>query len=287
MKKISIIGFLLILGIMIISCSQSTSTGGSTGGKGEIRGSVNLFDTDGMQIFGISGVKVSAENDLRDSVTQFPGNLFDLKNLPDGIIPLVFSKEGFAELHDFGTISTINHFGDYGIASLYQISHCTPDIVLRPFEDCYIYDNFRDTEIYSAAAGGYLHLWIYDSLYETNGLAQFSSRILDPPNYQGAYKASVRLYFSSRDSIVPSDPSSFQFASDQTVVDPVSGSGTISIYRDSLFKKGLASSMKIYCVAFASGRLTQSQFYYDKSTGKKIYTGLSPFHSDIRSFQFQ
>lgn len=270
---------LSITGLMMAGCHQNTSP--ATTGIGRVTGAVKLVDTMSNVLINSSGIHISPENSTRFVLSDSLGN-FTIDSLPDGVATLVFSKPGFAEFH---LLCQVNdppvRFGTLG---LYAISHLTPNIVIRPFEDCTIRYNFRDTQIFSFEAGGhFIHVWVYDSLYEEFGIAQFSSRVIDGPNYAGQYGASVQFFFSSQDNISPQDPGTFQFATEQTGVG-YDGIGTITIYRDSLLHHGFTANSLIKCAAFTTGPRTHDIFYTDKATGKKIYTGLSPIHSEIRSF---
>jgi hypothetical protein len=280
MKQNFIIIIFLAIGVAFNSCKQSTSVITS----GEILGAVQLFDTTNNSIANAEGVKVSVEGGSQFTLTNSAGN-FSLSGLPDGEIILIFSKSGFAEVRNTVQINSAGYSVNYGTQHLYTISHLSPDIVLRPFEPCFIKYNFRDTQIFSNEAGGhFLHVWVYDSLYEDFGISQFSSRILDAPNNAGSYGASIKIYFGAQDSITPTDPGTFAFSSEILTVDNSDGLATMNIYRDSLLHHGFQSNSKIYCAAFAAGLLTQNQFYTDKTTGQNIYTGFSPIHSEIRNF---
>lgn len=277
-----VIGILLLLGATLVSCRQSPTSPPRT--DGEVRGGVELYDTLGNKMIDASGVQVSVEGSAQFALTDAEG-IYSINGLPEGQIPLIFSKPGFAEVHSAVQSNFGSQAGNFSVFSLFELSHLSPDIVLRPFEACYVRYNFRDTQIYSYEAGGhFIHVWIYDSTYEEQGLARFSGRILDAPNYQGKYGASIRMYFSARESISPLDPYSFAFATDMKPVDSYDGSVDMDIYRDSLLHHGLLSDTKIYCAAFATGFLTRNQFYTDRASGKKIYTGSGPISSGIRSF---
>ncbi len=278
-KKNCTIGILFSLSAGFLCCKQTVLPATD----GVITGTVALFDTIGNAIPNSEGVKISVENASQFTVTDGSGN-FSLSGLAIGQAALVFSKSGFAEVYNSVQVSSESHSGNVGTQPLYAIRHLSPNIVTRPFGECYARFNFRDTQIYSSAAGGMLHYWLYDSVYEQFGLTQFSSRILDAPNKNESYTASIRIYFSAQDSISLRDPNSFEFSTETNSVDNKTGSMTVDIYRDSLIRHGFGSNSKIYCAAFASGSLTKNYFFTDKTTGKKIYTSFSPIHSEIRSF---
>ncbi len=275
----SIITSLLLFGILAGGCHNAlTPDSNST-----INGAVALIDTAGNFVAGLSGIQVAVDGGSQSTLTDSMGH-FTLENVPDGNIPLIFFKPGFAEFHDHCTVSAASHSATYGTASLFQISRISSNIVLRPFGECFVRYNFRDTQVFSHAAGIYIHSWLYDSLYEQYGLTQFSCRIMDAPNHLGRFGASVQIYFSDQDSISPAGVNSYRFATQQQTVDVNDGSVSFDIYRDSLLKHGFVSNSTIYCTAFANGYYTQEIFYTDKASGKEIFTGFSPLHSEIRSF---
>jgi len=280
MRKTNVIArFFFFPALLACSCHSASSPETS----GTISGTVILIDTAGNSLLDNSGVRIWVEGSSQSVETNSEG-YFKLQGLPDGIIPLVFSKLGFAELYDRETILHASQIGSFVPLQLFAISKMTPNITIRPFADCYIRYNFRDTQKYSVEAGGIIHYWLYDSMYETRGLAEFSSRILNAPNRSGHYSAAIRMYFSKTDSISSLDPDSFEFASSVLEVNSADGTVTYDLYRDSLEHHGFKTDSKIYCAAFASGENTYYQSYIEPASGKKIYTGFSPLHSEVKSF---
>ncbi len=160
MKKIFLIVFLLS-SCWLFSCSQAPTTPTHT--DAVAWGGVELFDSVGNAILDASGVRVSVERASQFTVTDSKGR-FTIEGLPEGQISLIFSKEGFAEVHNLIQSKTGTQAGSYPVYPLFAISHLIPNIVLRPFEGCYVRFNFKDSLIFSCEAGGYLiHQWFYDS----------------------------------------------------------------------------------------------------------------------------
>jgi hypothetical protein len=251
---------LLLLFVMFFCACKYEGT--SVGiGKGTIYGYVYLHDS----IYGndvnprdFSGIRISIEDGSQQTTTDYDGQ-YSLKGIPDKKFSLSFSRPGF------GMHKDVNHLFSpltgteteyYPTVRLYTIRKLTPNLVLRPFTS--------DT---------------------SSTRAIFSARVLDSQyfNNQGAYP-SVKLYFGKTSSLSAFDPNSFQYQSEFVQISDGNNIATIPVYRDSLIANGFHSGENVYCVAFACGFLTQNEFYIDPATGKKIFTGLSPFHSEARNF---
>jgi hypothetical protein len=245
--------------VALLGCkSNPTSPSNSVGtGNGEINGYANLYDTNGVVMNDHSGIAVSVENGSQTTITDSDGQ-FTLMGIPNATFTLIFSKPGFAESHHIDYIykdtSTLQY---YGLRKLFQTRRLTPDIVLRPFE------------------GG-----------DTNNpyqLAMFSSRILDTLKNQ-QYSGLIKLYFGHDASVSPQNPNSFEYMTPLAMVDAQDGTANIAVFRDSLLNYGFQEGTQIYVQAYVTGFYTENQFYIDKASGKRMYTGLSPFSSELKSF---
>jgi len=62
------------------------------------------------------------------------------------------------------------------------------------------------------------------------------------------------------------------------------GAFTFDIYRDTLYKVGFKSGENVYAISVAGGDVCEYSFYMDVATGKPVYTGFSPIHSEVKSF---
>jgi len=250
---------------ILASCKNNPASSNSIPtGDENIYGYVYLLDSlKGQDISprDFSSVQISIPGGSQYTSTTIDGQ-YELQNVPtSGAFTLVFSKPGFAEHHDASisfSASTGSFIEYYNTVLLYQIRQLTPDIVLRPFQSLSGADTPRT-------------------------VATFTSRIIDSLQTQ-EYSGYIKLYFSKNPSIVPTDAQSFQYALPLIGMDAESGISTIGVFRDSLLNNGFSPSDNIYCTAYYCGFYTKNEFYIDKASGKRIYTGLSPFHSETRSF---
>jgi len=246
---------------------KETSTNFSTGqGNGNIYGYTYLLGSlSGKEITprDFSSVSISVIGGAQTTLTDENGQ-FELQSVPTtGSYSLLFSKAGFAAKYDIDHQFSASHPGSlieiYNTVIMYQIRRLTPNLVLRAFQ---------------SPSGA-------DTPYTE---ALFSSRIVDTITQNRQFSGYIKLYFGKDELISPSNPNSFQFSTPMLQVDAISGIATISVFRDSLLKNGFTSNDKIYCAAYYCGFYTKNEFYPDKKTDKKIYTGLSPFHSVVRDF---
>jgi hypothetical protein len=253
-----------LLSLLLGSC-KDTSTSYSVGtGNGNIYGYIYLLDSNGNDISprDFSNFLISIPGGSQSTSTTVDGQ-YELQGVPtSGSFTLVFSKPGFAEHRDIGHIFRASVPGslieDYNTVIMYRIRQLTPDLVLRPFQSL----NGADSP---------------------HTVAIFTCRIMDSlgKNQYGGY---IKLFFSKTSSIVASDPQSYQYTLPLTGIDAESGISTVGIFRDSLLNNGFSQSDTIYCIAYYTGFYTKNEFYIDNATDKRIYTGLSPFHSEVRSF---
>lgn len=254
-----IFGCVLVVSIAAIGCKDNPTAYSIGSGNGELNGYVVLYDSNGMVLYNHSGATVSAEHGTQYTVTDHDGQ-FTLSGLPNAKFTLIFSKEGFAESRD-ETYDYTKYYKSglipvYGERKMYQIRNLTPNLVLRPFGGA------GDTT----------------SPYKR---AMFSSRIIDSMKQ---YSGLVKLYFGTDTTVSARNPNSFLYTTLPATVDAQDGTVYIGVFRDSLLNHGFRSNTKIYVVAFITGFYTQNQFYIDQASGKRIYTGLSPYNSEVKSF---
>ena len=255
---------IIFCSVLIISaaaggCRYNPASSPIGSGDGALNGYVYLHDTNGNVMASSAGAKVSVESGSQYTTTDSDGQ-FTLSGLPDAKFNLIFSKDGFAESRDF-TYDYTNFYKQsfipvYGARKIFQIRKLTPNLVIRAFEGS------GDTiDIYKKA--------------------MFTSRIIDSLKQ---YSGLIKLYFGTDASISSGKPNSFLYSTTLATVDAQDGTANIAVYRDSLLNHGFISNTKIYVAAYMTGFYTQNQFYIDQVSGKRIYTGLSPFSSEVRNF---
>jgi hypothetical protein len=253
---------LILLFCLLASCEDNPTYYSVGTGEGNIYGYLNLRDSlYGLEIYPLdsSNIKVLIQNGPQSTSTTIGGQ-FELQGIPTSqAFTLIFSKPGFAEHRDIDHIFRANSSSlieYYTTLQLYQIRKLTPNIVLRPFQSLSGADTPRT-------------------------VATLTSRIIDKNQLLTGY---IKLYFSKTSSIVASVPQSYQYSLPLSAIDAESGISTVAVFRDSLLNNGFSQSDTIYCIAYYTGFYTKNEFYIDNATGKRIYTGLSPFHSEVRSF---
>ena len=264
MRK-EIIFVIIFLNALLASC-KDTGTSSVGTGNGNIYSYVSLLDSvnsDDIIPRDFSSVRISIQDGPQSTYTDKDGQ-FELASVPtSGAFTLVFSKNGFAEERDIGHIFTPSQPGSliefYNTVRMYQIRHLTPDIVLRPFQS----ETGADTP-YTRAI--------------------FSGRIIDSIGNNQQYSGYIKFYFGKSELLSAENPNTYLYETPFTEVDAESGIAAIGIYRDTLLHNGFSPLDKIYCVAYYTGFNTKSEFYIDKATGKRIYTGFSPYTSEIRNF---
>lgn len=252
---------LILLLLLLASCGDKSSISGVGTGNGSINGFINLRDTNGNEMSDHSGVRISVLGGSQYAFSDADGQ-WTLENLPAGKFTIISHKDGYADLYDVNHAFTSTIKGDdieyYGLRRLYTISKLTPSLVLRPFEKS------MDSNM-----GGAL-------------VATFSGRIKDT-NVSNSYPQFIKIYFAANPNIDPQNPSSFNSSSRMQSVYS-DGVGYVQVERDSLIAAGFPQLSKVYCVAYAAGYWTEDIGYTDATTGKKINTGLSPIHSEVKSF---
>ena len=224
MKTFSSFTF-LCLSALLISCGPKTDVINntySTAEPGNVKGTVKLFDTNGVAILDASGVKVAMEGTSYSTLTSTDGT-WELQNVPAGTYPsLVYLKTGFPTFKSYqgstqgNIVPTPGNIGAYiiggggtqydGIQSFYQISNISVNLVLRAFEQ-----DYKEITGHYAVINSNLS-YVYDTLVIPNGISTFSSRILDnPPNKLYLYYGI--LFFGKSPTIDPADTKTFLFES--------------------------------------------------------------------------
>jgi hypothetical protein len=278
-------------GIFFSGCSEKTvSPTGGSGAMGNIHGKVTLYDTlldpltngTAARIYDASGVQVTVEGTSYSTLTDSSGE-WHLDNIPSGIYTsVVFAKSGFAKqksmnLGSTGGFSIANNGNEAVNSSLYRISLISCDIVIRPFADYTLHPS-HDTVI--VVNGNSQVVSITDTIDIPNGATTLSSRILDQQNLY--YPEYIGVYFSTISNIDPIDGSTFLTTTGLTNPNEFTGMANMIILRSFLINAGFKPGQTIYCVAYCQGEfITQ---YRDMPTGMTIYTGLSPNHSEVKSF---
>jgi hypothetical protein len=281
-------------GIFFSGCTDKTVSPTGTGAPGNIHGKVMLYDTlsdpftptGAARINDASGVQVTVEGTSYSTVTDSLGQ-WQLSNVPSGTYTsIVFSKAGFAKQKatNLGSnvgFSIVNNGTETINMNLYRISLISCDIVLRPFED---YMEYGEHDTLTVLNGNPSHRYIRDSILIPNGAVTLSSRILDqfPGNFYPCYSI---VYFGANSQIDALDGSTFLYsAQPQSVYTSFTGTADILVLRSALIDAGFRPGQTIYCVAYCSGRFIYSSEYEDMATGMAIYSGLSPNHSEVKSF---
>jgi hypothetical protein len=263
MKHLTPLAFIFI---GLLSSCKDTSSNYSVGtGNGNIYSYVYLLDSNSgqeIQPRDFSGIRISIIGGPQSTLTNLDGQ-FELQSVPTtGAFTMIFTKEGFAEKRDIDHVFNPGSYGSlieyYSTVKLFQIRRLTPNLVLRPFQS----ESGADTP-YSRAI--------------------YTSRIMDSLEH-GTYSGYMKIYFGKTESISADIPNSYLFATPQIQAEAEAGVATTPIYRDSLLNNGFSPSDKIYCKAYYTGFYTKNEFYIDKISGKRIYTGLSPFSSEVRNF---
>jgi hypothetical protein len=296
MKNLHCLALVLIItggGIFFSSCIDKAVS--PNGAPGSIHGKVILYDTlsdpftanGAARIYDASGVQVTVEGTSYSTMTDSLGK-WEIDNIPSGTYPsIVFSKAGFGKqeaknIGSYGSnagFSVVSNGDEFVNMDLYRISLISCDLVLRSFYD-YTKITHHDTLLYE---NGYLNdSTIYDSLLIPNGAATLSSRVLDqiPAEY-----FIILLYFgASPAAIDPLDGKSFLYTSYADVYPVKSLIGNVLIEKDALIDAGFKPGQTIYCVAYCAGKLSFNSGYVDMATGMTIQSGLSPNHSEVKSF---
>jgi len=301
MKDIPVILFILSLGLLV-SCGPKTeivTNTYSTAEPGNVKGTAKLFDTNGVAIPDASGVKVTMEATSYSTLSATDGT-WELQNVAAGTYPsLVYSKTGFPTYKSYqgstqGQQGTSGNIGAYiiggggtqydGVQNFYQISNISVNLVLRAFDEDYNQLTWHDTH--------------YDTLVTPNALATFSSRVLDnPPNKIYPYEGV--LFFGKSPNIDPTDTKTFLFescytdqgyyanqytASNLTGTNISTGIANFTVNKLFLQSAGFIPGETVYCVAYFGNYNIYNNYYIDPPTSMIIFPGLSPHHSEVKSF---
>ena len=272
----------------IPSCKETTV---SSGVPGDIIGTIQLYDTNYVAMTENSGVKVSLESTTYSALSDANGK-WHLTNIPAGTYTLVFSKDGYAtrKQQDFeftgnGTLLYDLLYNGTGVHALYTIPYLFPNIVIRPFEDLLQITNrdsiaTRRDSIGSADSSKYIII-IHDTVITKLETAIFSSRT--QYLYHGQTPSDI-IFLSKSQIIDPSSASSFQYSEIfQNNNSDTSGIDNVILYRTALLQSGFSSGDSIYCVVY-SGTYRSINSWIDPTSGKTIYSGFSPHHSEVKSF---
>jgi hypothetical protein len=303
--KIPFAFILVFFAGLFVSCVSKTDVITYSGSEpGNVRGKVNLYDTNGVILPDAGGVKVAMEGTNYSTLTAVDGT-WELQNVPAGTYrSLIYSKPGFPTYKSYqaatqGQDGTAGNVGAYiiggggtqydAIRNFYQISNISVNLILRGFDDDYKEIRYRDTIINSNAT------YIQDTIVTHNGQATFSSRVLD--NQQNkAYDYPGVLFFGKTPNIDPSDTKTFLYESSYstdygrfypfayTYTNQTTGIADFKINKLFLQSAGFVSGEKIYCVAYFGNQFIYNNYYFDPATGMIIFPGFSPNHSEVRSF---
>jgi hypothetical protein len=248
---------------------------------GDMVGYVSLYDSTYFNFENYipntnsSGVTISLDGMPFKTMSDSTGRWM-MKNIPAAIYNIAYNKPGFATEKQISYPFIGNGTGFIGKINLYQVPILHPSLVIRPFADGkegIIKDTFYiningDTVIYRKQ----------DSIFTHNGVAVFTGSASESNN--GEMSISFSLFLGKTPNLDPRDPNSYI-----TKLLPSDYTNNFRIYRDSLYDAGFKASDQVYCILAAE---TQQCFYYayyfDINTGKNIYTGFSPIHSDVKNF---
>jgi hypothetical protein len=297
----------LFFSLLLASCGAKTDVITYSGSEpGNVKGTVKLFDTTGVAISDVSGVKVFMEGTSYSTLTAADGT-WELQNVPAGTYPsLVYSKAGFPTYKSYQeSTQGLNNpapgnIGAYiiggggtqydGIQTFYQISNISVNLVLRSFEEDYKQITYHDTVVNSNL------VYVTDTLVIPNCQTIFSSRVLDKPSnsYCGV------LFFGKSPNIDPADTKSFLFESCFslqpqytqsgyyaqlfTQTNPSTGIADFTVNKLFLQSAGFISGETVYCVAYFGNQFISNDYYIDPATTMIIFPGFSPYHSEVRSF---
>jgi hypothetical protein len=281
-------GIAFFCAILFISCKETVV---SSGIPGDIIGSVQVYDTNYVPMTDNGGVKVSLEGTAYSTLSDASGK-WHLTNIPAGTYTLVFSKDGYgiAKQQNFeftgnGTLlyDLLNYVN--GIHTLYPIPNLYPNIVIRPFEDLTQISQ-RDTIVHGRTdslvdSNRNYHKTIFDTIITKLEQAIFSSRTQYLYHSQTPYEV---IFLSKSQSIDPSVVSSYQYSQSFYNFSDTSGIANVTLRRTTLLQSGFSSGDNIYCIVY-SGTLGRSiSAWTDPITGKTVYSGFSPHHSEVVSF---
>jgi hypothetical protein len=288
--------FVVTAGIFLSGCTEKVVAPViGTGAPGNIHGKVTMYDTvldpftykGAMKIDDASGVQVGVEGTSYSTMTDEQGN-WHLSNIPSGTYPsIIFSKPGFATQKATNLASSIGYTivnnGDVAVnIDMYRRSLISCGIILRAFQD-YTQYGYHDTVI--AGNGAYpIYTTVEDSVRIPYGAATFSTRILDQ-FFNSFYPCYGELFFGTDPHVDALDPSTFLYSTGtQSFYSSFSGIIDVVILRSTLINAGFRPGQTIYCVAYCGGQFFQNSYYIDMKTGNTIYSGLSPNHSEVKSF---
>ncbi len=253
-KSAALLAFVLFCG-----CKDSVTNSGI---PGTMVGYVNFIDSAYeswvYKVEGhLSGVHVALDGTQFQAVTDTSGKWI-MTNVPAGTYSITYTKPGYASVKNISH-SFVGNGTDYvGEVIMDQVPILHITLILKPFED------------YHAP----------DSTVVPLGTAPLACDVPEWSNSNG-YEGMLQwcIFFSNTDQIDPNNPNSYLF---QTIFQ--SAEYNISIYKNTFHTLGFKTDDKVYCVAYALTYQCQYDYYLDLNSNKKIYTGFSPNHSEVRSF---
>jgi hypothetical protein len=285
--------FIIAAGIIFSSCTDKTVSLIGAGTTGNVQGRVRLYDTiydsfsptKALILNDASGVRVNIEGTSYSTMTDSEGK-WHLDNIPSGIYPSIeFSKDGFAKNkkadygYPYGGFSVFNDGTEKVDIDLFRISLISCNLVLRAFND---YSKIvpRDTIINDN--GNPTYTTVFDTLFIPNGKAIISSKIFDHVPDKYGYEFCL-LYFGTNSKIDPLDGTTFLYLNNGRP-NYSTGVADIGIERENLIDAGFRPGQTIYCVAYCGGQFSGNIGYIDMATGMDIFSGVSPNHSEVKTF---
>jgi len=247
-------------------------------GQGVIQGNVVLADTNGGPAPN-NGVRISLEGTPFFTLSDIFGK-WTLKNIPHGKYTISFSKVGFASWKFFDVkinAEGTNYFYDDSTTDplgLWALPNITLDLTLRGFEataEIQIHDSVMIDSL------GHSHkITIRDTIWDKSAL--YSSNV----SFGSVFPY---IYFSKSNNIDPLDANTFlYFISNEISSYPGHTEASLNITKSALLKAGFSSADKIYCCAYAGSETSLYAGWYDPVTGRTIKSGMSPHHSEVKSF---
>jgi hypothetical protein len=297
-RVLLIFALALAAGIIFSSCSKESNpvtnyiyTHSDSALVGDMVGFVDLYDsTYSSYIYG----RVSGHSEATISIDGTPFTAtsdsigkWTMKNIPAGTYNITISKSGYAmvKLIAYKFIGNGTDFLER--ISLYKVPLLHPDLVTRPFYDYYTYF-WRDTLYVDR---GDTIRYAQDSVYHPLGIATFTGSVAEDFSYGDIGHRYMDFYLGKTENIDPLDPNSFIYTTGPLDANRNSDPNSfladlydLNLFRDSLYMLGFNSGEKIYIAAYVCTAPCRYIYFTDINTGKHIYTGFSPIHSEVRNF---
>lgn len=273
-KLSALLAFAVFCGCKDSNTTQIIYT--NDGKPGTIVGKVALIDSTYAYLKDASGVEVTIEGTPYKAVTDSNGK-WSITNVLPGTYYLFFKKDGFALKKD-GAIKFAGNGTDSWNSSLYRINRITPDLILRPFEEQSSL-SYRDTVVYDSLGRPHSSSNI-DTIIDQ--VARFTFILVDKLKHSDPFVVG-QIFLSKTNNISPLDPKTYLYTVYTNFSYPISTSSDLFISRKGLLDAGFSTDDKIFCVLYAAQQSFR-EGYIDSSNDKYIYTGFSPFHSEVKSF---